>query len=590
MHKCVDCDFKSVTINDLRCHYKDVHKVHKVTRTFKCNEKNCQRTFDSWKAFERHLINKHESVDKTLNRLPNSRVKISVNNSHSSKIDKNQTNENEVTSVVVSNSSFSNDTVCSSGANEKTVIFKQNNIGSSDANAETVFLKQSNCSSSNVNADNVISKQNPINQITSNVCDKTISPTDFKNIVKNNAVKFVASLYRNPSIPRSHVQTVVQGIEGFVSSFMGIFESTILDSLVQLNADDKTLENIQKFLTTFGNLFEDLETDYKRLKYFQSLPEFVGPIKHILGYKMVNRNTSTGPQLKYVPEEVQFVPLRKIFKAFLERPGVLQMTLDYLAKLKNNQSDNIKNFMESKLWKEKISKYSPTDIVIAYFIYYDDFECNDPLGPHSHKLGAIYTLLSCLPPEYSSKLNNIFLTLLFNTENKKNYSFNKILYPLIEEIKYLEETGIIIGGKRVYFVLGLLLGDNLGLHSMCGFTECFVANFSCRFCKASRCMCKEMCVEDKSLLRNETNYTADLQLQDLSKTGIKTNSCFNDIDSFHVTKNYSVDAMHDLPEGAMHYVMKHVLYDFIHVKKYFTFKFLEHRLKNFDYGPILSSN
>lgn len=37
---------------------------------------------------------------------------------------------------------------------------------------------------------------------------------------------------------------------------------------------------------------------------------------------------------------------------------------------------------------------------------------------------------------------------------------------------------------RIYFALGLLLGDNLGLNGILGFVESFNAYYSCRLCKA----------------------------------------------------------------------------------------------------------
>jgi len=40
----------------------------------------------------------------------------------------------------------------------------------------------------------------------------------------------------------------------------------------------------------------------------------------------------------------------------------------------------------------------------------------NPLGGHAgnHKMDAIYFFFPCMPPQFSSKLDNIFLTLLFN--------------------------------------------------------------------------------------------------------------------------------------------------------------------------------
>lgn len=48
-----------------------------------------------------------------------------------------------------------------------------------------------------------------------------------------------------------------------------------------------------------------------------------------------------------------------------------------------------------------------------------------------------------------------------------------VIAPLLEELKFLEKDGIVVklstGEEvRVYFVLALLLGDNLDIHQLCG--------------------------------------------------------------------------------------------------------------------------
>ncbi|EZA61817.1 hypothetical protein X777_09791, partial [Ooceraea biroi] len=107
-------------------------------------------------------------------------------------------------------------------------------------------------------------------------------------------------------------------------------------------------------------------------------------------------------------------------------------------------------------------------IVFPLFIYYDDWEINNPLGSHCTSLGGVYYYVPCLPPECVSRLENIFLALLFNTEDRNEFGNKQTFAPLIEELNFLEQVGItiIVNGNlyKIYFVLSLLLGDNLDLH------------------------------------------------------------------------------------------------------------------------------
>lgn len=104
-------------------------------------------------------------------------------------------------------------------------------------------------------------------------------------------------------------------------------------------------------------------------------------------------------------------------------------------------------------------------------MFFDDYDTNNPLGTHAgiQKLRAIYISLSpCLPFEYSSKLNDIFLVLLFNLNIRKDFGNQIVFNKFIEETNFLETSDIDIvvnnTNYKLYFSLALIVGDNLGLH------------------------------------------------------------------------------------------------------------------------------
>lgn len=57
---------------------------------------------------------------------------------------------------------------------------------------------------------------------------------------------------------------------------------------------------------------------------------------------------------------------------------------------------------------------------------------------------------------------------------------------------------------------------------------------------------KSQVIQNDALMRNIQTYEIDLDLNDVSETGIKEACFFNKIDSFYVTKNYAVDISHDI--------------------------------------------
>ncbi|KAF0708075.1 Uncharacterized protein FWK35_00029746 [Aphis craccivora] len=83
-------------------------------------------------------------------------------------------------------------------------------------------------------------------------------------------------------------------------------------------------------------------------------------------------------------------------------------------------------------------------------------------------------------------LSNIFLTLLFHSSDSIEFG-NKIIFkPVIDELNFLQNISIEIEtpvfNGTLYFDLGVILGDNLGFHSIIGFFETFSSNFPCRIC------------------------------------------------------------------------------------------------------------
>ena len=235
-----------------------------------------------------------------------------------------------------------------------------------------------------------------------------------------------------------------------------------------------------------------------------------------------------------------------------------------------------------------MENFKNNEIVRPLFIYTDDFEPNNQLGAHSGKLGAVYAILACLPPECQSSLKNIMLVQLFHAKDRVKYGNRATFRPLIDELNSLEKDGIVIqtrskGEVRVHFVLTLVLGDNLGLHGLLGFTEGFRNAFACRFCKTPAIIKKTQCLEDASLLRSPETYENDLKLNNVKLTGVKSECVLNSITSFHVSDNYAVDVMHDILEGVCHYDIILLLKYYIYEVKYFSLEILNERLVSFNY-------
>lgn len=88
---------------------------------------------------------------------------------------------------------------------------------------------------------------------------------------------------------------------------------------------------------------------------------------------------------------------------------------------------------------------------------------------------------------------------------------------------------------------------------MLGFVECFVATHSCCNCECSKDELQTTFVEDPNKMRRKEDYPQLIQQlkeeQLANVKGIKKFCVLNNLESFHMMENRSVDLMHDLNEG-----------------------------------------
>lgn len=279
--------------------------------------------------------------------------------------------------------------------------------------------------------------------------------------------------------------------------------------------------------------------------------------------------------------------MREILKSLLEIPNFYKEILNII-NTDNSLSYTNKvygNLCDGTIWKS-IRKNYGDQVVIPLFLYYDDFETANPLGTATkiHKVGALYGSIATLPPQHASSLENIFLLQFIYSSDRTHFGNAKCFNKVIEEIKFLSNTGIVICDTenyktRVYFVVIALLGDNLGLNSLLGFNESFVSEYFCRICRAPKSVTRCAKFENENLLRTFENYAQDLAN---FSYGVKEHCVFNEILHLDCTTNYRCDIMHDLFEGVCRYDLAKIIQYFMN-KNYVTLKHLNYRIKYFNH-------
>lgn len=260
------------------------------------------------------------------------------------------------------------------------------------------------------------------------------------------------------------------------------------------------------------------------------------------------------------------------------------------------EKDIISDFTQGDFWKEKSKEFDSDKFVVPLFMFYDDIEVGNALGSDSgaNKLGAVYFTIPSFPSHIMSNLSNIIVKTLFYSKDRAQHGNPPVFSRVVNELNNLRKNGLTIhvDGKPeiVYFQLGLILGDNLGLNAILGFFESFNSNRPCRVCKAFIDQIKSLTEERQSLIRQKVDYDLDCINSNQSLTGISEKCFFNRIVGFHVLENITLDLMHDLFEGFGNDIMVKVLKNFLFEEKYFDLNNLNATRANFGYGTKVEGN
>lgn len=103
--------------------------------------------------------------------------------------------------------------------------------------------------------------------------------------------------------------------------------------------------------------------------------------------------------------------------------------------------------MQGDLWKRKSAVFEAEGkIVLPIFLGIDDLEINNPLGSHNviSQGGAVNASLLFLTPEFYSRLENIFLTLLYYSRDRQMPNGNyQVFKPIREELNFLAREGLL---------------------------------------------------------------------------------------------------------------------------------------------------
>lgn len=383
------------------------------------------------------------------------------------------------------------------------------------------------------------------------------------------------------NVPHSVVNDVLKFSGGLVSKVTAAAKQSITNNTSKIDLAailDATEEIVTSQLNKFNSRF-------KRTKSFATNPNYVAP-----------RTFSAGNQKTF-----QYVPILET----LEKLFANENFSDEYFRYNDNHvcKDGIferlccgKNFRKSSFFQS-----NPKMVQIQLF--FDDVQLTSPLKTKPHKVCSIYFIVRNFPPNFVSKLENIYLVSLCDSDVVDEFGCDTILGPLLHDMKILETEGISIkrsnDDENRIMLKGSLVHvafDNLGGNMIFGFSKSFSATYYCRICFCSKEMCRKNTKEVPEKIRNKQHYNDQvekiLQARDqntklklIETFGIMNYSTLNELKFFHTIDNRSQDIMHDMYEGVMPFVLNQFFQHLI-FHKIITENEIGGKIKSFNFGIL----
>lgn len=420
--------------------------------------------------------------------------------------------------------------------------------------------------------------------LSTNVCKElmnnpSMSLQQFDMIVTKSALLLVSKLYADITLSRLIVHKIIQYVNNFYKSTIEIIKHKL-----ECQGNRNVSSDINDMCIIIQNIFLQFETEHKTLQYFIKHGYLIMPQSINIAATLCSKRRKMCTSIGIRNRTVQVIPLRQLLIQFLELSNVFDTITKEIYEKRHN--DILSSVLHGEVWKHIQEQFSEK-FVLPLLLYFDDFEINNPLGSHSgiHKIGVVYCTIPCIPSEYFSILENIFLLQIHNAKDHSQLGNKNTFFNIINQIQDLETNGLLINihGRQqtIYFALVGIIGDNLGLHTIFGFNTSFNSTYSCRACLVDKSTLQMQISENSDLLRTRLNYANDCSAL---VNGIQEECVFNKISSFHVIDNICFDIMHDIFEGICRYEIAKILNNLIHAGT-FSLDTLNDRIRFFDY-PI----
>lgn len=369
------------------------------------------------------------------------------------------------------------------------------------------------------------------------------------------ALEFALSLHSQPNLTRKDVFKIQNFVTENIFNKLSVY---LLNMTSKLDSSVEIKSKLVRALKSIPTIFDNVNTEHL-LNNTLTKRELMKPAKDFV----ISRDVGITFENRRALYDIQnttgtLLPISFQVSAFAKRNGRIEEMVSNLEKY-SNQSDAIRHYIQGSTWKSMMEtvQHEEDTIYLPLGLYTDGLQYNNSLGAHTDSVDNLYYYYPLLEDPFHK--NNIHLAACLKSIHVKSYGNGKCFQDLIEcllDLFYVGFEATVKGKKkRIKFLLGIVIGDNLALNTILEYVPSFRANHFCRICTMSREEAATACYEALSKLRTIENYQRDLSLNDSKKTGIKGDCVFNQLSYFHSVLNRVLEIMHDFFEGIIKYVV-----------------------------------
>ncbi len=266
---------------------------------------------------------------------------------------------------------------------------------------------------------------------------------NFETKIHNESLEFVCKLAGNMNIPRNYVFELLHDFRNFYSKMI----AEAFSQYVKPNVCAGQKINVEYLVQILDDPFKRVNSEYQLDKLLKKA-DLISPLEKVTLGELSDDESEEVSQKEKEKERVTVMPLEFQFKKFFELPNVFEETQKFAKEVSQR---NLGHFINGEVWKKKLRSYNADDIVIPYHLHTDDVQMNNALGAHRRRglETCSYYSFPTVPPEYNSRLENIFVAQIFSTKANKDFGNFSCYERMIHRLNDFARNGITlnINGK-----------------------------------------------------------------------------------------------------------------------------------------------